>query len=538
MTHHFTNLPLQIEAVLRGEHERLSILQPCCQKIIQIINDETVTAKDVGSLITQEPALAAKIIKAANSPIYHTTNPIKTIERAVTIIGFDAISAIAMASNLIACAKGQSDAAIANLCHLLTRAFLAANQAHTFGQASACVESEELYTAALFYSFGELILANTMPDFYAQWLHVRSQSPDNLVGFEQTTLGAPLALIAAAIAQQWNFPPSLIEVIEHQPQPSPQSRATETNKARSIVGGTNAMSQCLLAGRSPERDAAIDRLLTDLEALLRLPRKDLGVLVAKSLAYTMHASELVALDPRYLTIAPAAGASPVQTYVRGWRATVVSCAAKRTTFGALNAKDPAHARFASPEPFQQQTRSPISQIDSGQRANAPSTQQEAMYDFLRKFTAINAAGLSPIDLFKTATEGLKAAAQFERVILTLLNPQGSRLEAKLGLGAVDGLLPLFHPYISEPHFLLRILTQTEPLVVDLRREHEAGHLPAHFAERWGLHPCLAGPILVKSRPIGILLADRGRNGSLAEHDHAHFVMILTLLNANLAKFAR
>ena len=148
----------------------------------------------------RDQAMMANVIKIANSPVYHTRTPVKTPTYAVALIGFDVIRAMVVSAQLIE----QADtfgANTANLKHLLARALVAGTQAQELGKAIQYGDAGSLFTNAMLYSLGDLILALCRSDAAEQLEAIRHENPDNIPKAELALLGRPLPVIAAGMAK-------------------------------------------------------------------------------------------------------------------------------------------------------------------------------------------------------------------------------------------------------------------------------------------------------------------------------------------------
>ncbi|MFQ5653337.1 MAG: HDOD domain-containing protein, partial [Planctomycetota bacterium] len=56
-------------------------------KVLELVDRENVTAKEIASTIQQDPALAAKLLQAANSPFFGVTREIGSIQQAAVVLG-------------------------------------------------------------------------------------------------------------------------------------------------------------------------------------------------------------------------------------------------------------------------------------------------------------------------------------------------------------------------------------------------------------------------------------------------------------------
>lgn len=61
-------------------------------KLIQAVNDNQSSGRDIATLIGQDPALAGNLLRIANSPLYRLQAlPVESLERAVTLVGTDGL---------------------------------------------------------------------------------------------------------------------------------------------------------------------------------------------------------------------------------------------------------------------------------------------------------------------------------------------------------------------------------------------------------------------------------------------------------------
>ncbi len=226
-------------------HDQAMILRQSCIQVLNLTQDKRSSASDIGEIIMRDQAMMANVIKIANSPAYHTRMPVKTPTYAVALIGFDVIRAMVVAAQLIE----QADtfgANTTNLKHLLARALVAGTQAQELGKAIKYGEAGSLFTNAMLYSLGDLILALCRPDAAKQLEAIRREDPANVPKAELALLGRPLQVIAATMAKHWNLPDSLVQLLEKKPVWPKTRPETDQRIMEGIVRAANELSYCLL----------------------------------------------------------------------------------------------------------------------------------------------------------------------------------------------------------------------------------------------------------------------------------------------------
>ncbi len=96
----------------------ISSSQLAVLKLLEMLQDESITFAQLGAVIDQDPILTLKLVKLVNSPIYRRGREIDSIERAVSMLGIQQVKKlVSMISVSAACSKPDALVVIA-----LTRA--------------------------------------------------------------------------------------------------------------------------------------------------------------------------------------------------------------------------------------------------------------------------------------------------------------------------------------------------------------------------------------------------------------------------------
>src|SRR3970282_1973047 len=75
-------------------------------RIIDLVEDPSSTAQDLNKLITNDPALCSRILKVVNSAFYGLPGQIGWINRAIVLLGLNAVKNIAIATSLAKLFRG------------------------------------------------------------------------------------------------------------------------------------------------------------------------------------------------------------------------------------------------------------------------------------------------------------------------------------------------------------------------------------------------------------------------------------------------
>ena len=508
--------PSFLNSLLEDAPETLPILRQSCIQVLNLTEDARSSAEDVGDVIMRDQALMANVIRIANSAAFHTRVPVKTPTHAVAIIGFDIIQAMAVASQLIE----QADAYGANttcLKHLLARALVAGTQAQEMGKALHYGEPGFLFTNAMLYSLGDLILALCRPEIAEQLETIRQQDPENVSKAELALLGRPLHAIAGSMARHWHLPDTLINLLDKKPV-WPTTRPTSDQRImEGIVRAANELSYSLLNPTVKGQDQTLTNLIDKFLPPYGFSFDQLKQISVKAFLKASEIGKVINIESHHLTPAMDAHQDTI-------------------SHKPLLQLTQAIQQALTPDEIPEQPAPVSDSLPSPATRPAP-TSDHLLFDFTLQAMKIREAST----LITLATQALYASYGFERILLALVTPNKEKLKGKMGFGnQVDQLVPLLQVSLEPETFCHRLLTRYQTVrYQSLEKEPDVDGIPREFLKQWGSVPGLVGPLYAPNKPLGLILADRGATQvPLTEADFAAFSMILSQTNANLARITQ
>lgn len=210
------------------EISHIATLPEITLKIIELVEDPSSTAQDLHEVINNDPALCARILKVVNSSFYGLPGQIASINRAIVMLGLNAVKNIAIAASLAKLFRGGE----------LTPSFSAKDLwKHSNATAAACKVladtvkiglGDEAYLAGLIHDIGVMV---EMQFDRAKLIEVIEKcSPDadgvpavNMIENEESVFGANHMEFGAALCQKWKFPHvfELVTRWHHDPSGAP-----------------------------------------------------------------------------------------------------------------------------------------------------------------------------------------------------------------------------------------------------------------------------------------------------------------------------
>ena len=89
---------LQVAHLAVKQLSHIATLPEVTLGIIELVEDPNSSAQDLNALIGRDPALSARVLKVVNSAFYGLPRQIGSINRAISLLGLNAVKNIAIAS--------------------------------------------------------------------------------------------------------------------------------------------------------------------------------------------------------------------------------------------------------------------------------------------------------------------------------------------------------------------------------------------------------------------------------------------------------
>ena len=194
-----------------GYADELSALpsQPfAALEILRIVNNENTSAQQIGRIIDADPALAARVLRMANSPYYGLPRGIANPSQAVVLLGLTTVKALRWVPRVDCSLKvaplGRPDCGRTRL----TRAVAASTIAGEIGASQS-----EAFTAGLLANIGVSLLFKQDPKSYGEVLSLVAAEGISLEAAEQRLLGSTHVEAGARALDSWRFPSSFVRAV-------------------------------------------------------------------------------------------------------------------------------------------------------------------------------------------------------------------------------------------------------------------------------------------------------------------------------------
>jgi diguanylate cyclase (GGDEF)-like protein len=233
-------------------------------EVINLTQRENSSNQDIVRLISADPALSMRVIKAANVLLASSSRPIITISDAVTVLGSRALRQLVLGIALIVDHQ-HGPCKQFNYPHFWAHSLLTGIYVRHLAVLSRLAAADEIFVIGLLGGIGQLAMATVYPDEFGNMLSVSERQPlGELYRKELAQFGFEQAELSAAILADMNFPAIFQTLIHDYPQPE-ISRVVEGSrewKLMNMLHLASLMADVSLSSPA-ERNKLVRRVRSD-----------------------------------------------------------------------------------------------------------------------------------------------------------------------------------------------------------------------------------------------------------------------------------
>lgn len=204
-------------------------------KIIELVEDPESTASDLHKLISNDPALCSRVLKVVNSSFYGLPGQVGSIDRAIVMLGLNAVKNIAIAASLNKLFRGGSLTADFSARDLWEHSISTAATAKLLADAMGHRMGDEAFLAGLIHDIGIMVELQTGRHTLVEALERVAPNSEgapaaNLIEVETELFGADHQAFGAGLCHRWKFPRTLAVVtgFHHRPTEAPDEQRLVT----------------------------------------------------------------------------------------------------------------------------------------------------------------------------------------------------------------------------------------------------------------------------------------------------------------------
>ena len=201
---------LTLDNVIGKGHE-LPSLPEIYLRVSEQLENEEISAQQIGNTVQNDPAITARVLKMVNSAYYGLPNQVSSVAQAVALLGRERLRHILIGSLLRGVFTGNDNPAYSMQefwQHSIKTAIIARQLAQSI---ESIEEPESMFTAGLLHDIGKLVLINRVPEKMLaaeEWM-IRKRV--DVLTAELNQVGMTHTAVSEALMRHWGLPSVLID---------------------------------------------------------------------------------------------------------------------------------------------------------------------------------------------------------------------------------------------------------------------------------------------------------------------------------------
>lgn len=183
-------------------------------QVLAMLGEEDASAREIGEVVKTEPAITARLLALANSPIFRRGSEIADINRAVIAVGLSSVRGITLGVAMDSLFEDESVLDPQHWEHALRAAGAAVAAAkHTGADAS------EAFCAGLMHDIGQIAMTVSAPEIWSQIIHETDAGSCERLTLEEELFGSDHARLGTEVLVEFGLPARLTIAVgtHHQP---------------------------------------------------------------------------------------------------------------------------------------------------------------------------------------------------------------------------------------------------------------------------------------------------------------------------------
>lgn len=232
--------------------EELKGFSPTVARVLKLTANPNCSLEAVAKAVTQDQAMALKILKVANSSVYSRGDRVDTVQKAVLRIGMESIRQAVMNIGVVEHFSSESFQKHLGTAlfweHSIACGIIAAEIAH----AQEAKDADSAFTSGLLHDLGRVILAEALGNQYVRVIETARRLEAPLEQIETRMLLMNHADVMDRLLTTWHFPRHLVDPIMFHHLSAGNARSVSPTKTQEILrlGLADRLAHAMLLGSS------------------------------------------------------------------------------------------------------------------------------------------------------------------------------------------------------------------------------------------------------------------------------------------------
>jgi len=238
-------------------------------RIVELNRQDDVDIDQLTALLGQDPALAARVIKTANSSMFGIPREVTSLRQAVLVLGLRTVNLLALSFSVLATTKGGARADF-SYPEFWTQTGACAMGMRILAEKTAKRLCDEAFLVGLLCQFGRLVLAECAPAEYGAVLTRLREVERPLFEIEREELDTDYAELGGQLLDTWGLPADVCLAIRYHLEPHEVPEGSV--QARRLAEIANVAACCASILTGAQRDSDIEGFVSAAESFFAFDR--------------------------------------------------------------------------------------------------------------------------------------------------------------------------------------------------------------------------------------------------------------------------
>ncbi len=221
---------------------------PVAMRVLQLAQNPESDLAKVAEAVSADPAIAAKVMRIANSAMYARRRQSTNLRQALITLGLNATLTLALSFTLVTALKKSSTGGF-DFQAYWRRTILSAAWGKLLATELGRRDAEEVFLASLLQDLGMLVVDKLWPEVYEGIAPFKIEHA-RICQHEQNCIGTDHRSIGSALLGIWNMPAGLIQAVQHSHDPSAAGVEGEDKTFVRVVAMSGELSDVWLGARN------------------------------------------------------------------------------------------------------------------------------------------------------------------------------------------------------------------------------------------------------------------------------------------------
>ena len=214
------------------------------EQIIELSAQPSSDVAILAEVVSLDPALTAKMLRLANSPLYARQGKVESLEQAVMLFGWNGTLNLALSFSLVSNISSSTEQGL-DYNFFWNRSIAAAVACRHLGKVVGVnSRREDLFLPGLLQDIGMLALDKTLPDLYID-IGNRQHDHKYVQKLEHEKLKVDHAAVGAWLLERWNLPQRVIDLVAISHDEDNYGNIDSNKLAESCIQASNVIADCI-----------------------------------------------------------------------------------------------------------------------------------------------------------------------------------------------------------------------------------------------------------------------------------------------------